>query len=180
MHLNWVLCCQWSSQKLVWAGTGEVYKNVIIKSAFQVLTKLLNSFVFPVEVHSCRHLSSSSKQYRYMCPAHPDWAEIWPCAATILLCHKQLLAPSIFLCDSPKIPPFDLVTVFRETKLSSQMYFWNHIYFMCFQLPLPAHSSLAHGSNLTISLWTLSILSRWIHDFCHFTTWSFHDQECCS
>lgn len=111
-------------------------QHVIIKSASQVLTKLLHWFICPAEGHWCRHLSSSSEVYHYMHPAHPAWADIRPhAAATILLCHKQLPAPSVFLCHSPKILPLDSVTVCRETKFPSQMYLWNHIYFMTIGAP---------------------------------------------
>ena len=97
VHLNWVLYCQHSLQKLVWARTGKVYKNVIIKSAFQVLTKLLNSFISQNEVRSWRHLGNFSEAYCYKLRSSAK-SEIWlRAAATILLCHKQLPALSVFL-----------------------------------------------------------------------------------
>lgn len=85
VHLNWTLYFQHTLQKLIWARNGKLYKNVIIKSAFQVFRSPLDSFVSLYEAQRCRHLGSFS------CPAQPVSGSVQqhpPCSTASSFLHS--------------------------------------------------------------------------------------------
>lgn len=177
--VNWCFWTEFCTGSIVYKHSFELEpvkftKKVTIKSAFQVLTKLIHSLSPQMRNTPVGISAASVKHVVTSCPAQPAWAEIrLHAAAAVLHCRKHSLHCPYFCMLQSKFPPFRLGNRLQRKKIPpSQMHFCHHIYFTTIgafgylSQPIPPSHSQA---TLTVVLWTPNILSPWVHDFCHFT-----------